>query len=324
MAAEHGRRAHRHCRWCRWLWPAFGIVVVVLLWRAMSGLDWSEVWRALRHRPASTLGWMTLGAFASHALFASFDVISQRYARHRLPAFRAWLTALVCYAFTLNLGAVVGSIGLRLRLYRKQGLETGQVSRVIVAAMAANWSGYLLLLALLPLWSRDNLLARLTGGFGTYAVAAVALALVFAYFVMAWRNPVIRFRGKRFRAPKPRLALWLALVGAANWVLMGGVLWLGFAGQVPFADALLTLLAGAIAGVVTHVPGGWGVLEFVAIALLSQHAQATELVAGVLAYRAVYYLLPLALALVNFALLERAPVPAARRLAARTAEAASG
>lgn len=308
MAAEHPKK-RRHCRICRLLWPAFGVVVVLLLWRAMSNLEWSEVWQAVRARSWSSLLLVAVGALASHALFASFDVISGRYARHRLPAFRAWLTALVCYAFTLNLGSIVGSIGLRLRLYRKQGLETGQISRVIVAAMAANWSGYALLLALLPLWSRDNLLAQLTGGFGSWAVAVCAAGLLVLYFVLSWNNPVIRFRGKRFRVPRPRLALLLGVVGSANWLLMGTLLWLAFDGVVPFQDALLTLLAGAIAGVLTHVPGGWGVLEFVAIALLSQHAPASQLVAGVLVYRAMYYLLPLVLASVNFVLLERSGAP---------------
>jgi glycosyltransferase 2 family protein len=314
MAADAARK-RRHCRVCRLLWPAFGVVVVVLLWRAMSALEWADVWQAVRARPWPTLLLIAAGALVSHGLFASFDVISGRYARHRLPPLRAWITALVCYAFTLNLGSIVGSIGLRLRLYRKQGLETGQISRVIVAAMAANWSGYALLLALLPLWSHDNLLARLTGGLGTWAVAAIASVLVLAYAVASWRNPVIRFRGRRFRVPQPRLALLLGAVGTVNWLLMGGLLWLAFGRTVPFGDALLALLAGAIAGVVTHVPGGWGVLEFVALGLLSQYAPAAELVAGVLVYRALYYLLPLTIAMVNFVLLERSGAPLRARRA---------
>lgn len=320
MAAERRRRGH--CRICRWFWPAFAVVVLVLLWRAMSTLDWDGVWQALGQRSPGRLALMAALALASHALFASFDVLSGRYARYRLPAIRAWFTALVCYAFTLNLGSVVGSIGLRLRLYRKQGLETGQVMRVIVAAIAANWTGYLLLLAVLPLWSHDNLLSRLTGGFGSWAAAGVASALLAAYFVAAWRNPVIAFRGRRFRAPRPRLALLLTAAGALNWLVMGGVLWLGFDGHVGFADALLTLLAGAIAGVVTHVPGGWGVLEFVALKLLAGQAPDTELVAGVLAYRAVYYLLPLGMALAGFIALERGGT-AAKRAAAASRPAAA-
>jgi glycosyltransferase 2 family protein len=315
MAAERTRK-RRHCRLCRLLWPAFGVVVVVLLWRAMSNLQWADVWQAVQTRSWPALLLIGAGALASHALFASFDVISGRYARHRLPAFRTWITALVCYAFTLNLGSIVGSIGLRLRLYRKQGLETGQISRVIAAAMAGNWSGYALLFALLPLWSQDNLLAQLTGGLGTWAVAGIAAVLLVAYAVASWRNPVIRFRGKRFRAPRPKLALLLGLIGTANWLLMGALLWLAFGGAVPFGDALLALLAGAIAGVLTHVPGGWGVLEFVAIGLLSQHAPAAQLVAGVLVYRALYYLVPLVLASVSFVWLERSGVPSSRQRAA--------
>ena len=60
----------------------------------------------------------------------------------------------------------------------------------------------------------------------------------------------------------------------------------------------------AVAGVITHVPAGLGVLEAVFVTMLSSRLPAAQLLAGLLAYRAVYYLLPLAVAAALFAHVE--------------------
>jgi len=96
----------------------------------------------------------------------------------------------------------------------------------------------------------------------------------------------------------PPLPLALAQVGVSmlNWLLMGAIVWLLLQQRVPYPNVLATLLVAAVAGVITHVPAGLGVLEAVFVALLSHRAPAAQLVAALLAYRAVYYLAPLALA----------------------------
>jgi uncharacterized membrane protein YbhN (UPF0104 family) len=59
-----------------------------------------------------------------------------------------------------------------------------------------------------------------------------------------------------------------------------------------------------VAGVITHVPAGLGVLEAVFVALLAHQLPQSRLLAALLAYRAIYYLLPLAIATVAYALTE--------------------
>jgi hypothetical protein len=59
---------------------------------------------------------------------------------------------------------------------------------------------------------------------------------------------------------------------------------------------LTVLLIGAIAGVMAHVPAGLGVFEFVFVALLSHVVSEERLIAALLGYRAIYYILPLAIA----------------------------
>jgi hypothetical protein len=63
-----------------------------------------------------------------------------------------------------------------------------------------------------------------------------------------------------------------------------------------------------VAGVATHVPAGLGVIEAVFVACLGSELGSTSVLAALLSYRAVYYLVPLALALLGYAVAE-ASVP---------------
>jgi uncharacterized membrane protein YbhN (UPF0104 family) len=89
-----------------------------------------------------------------------------------------------------------------------------------------------------------------------------------------------------------------------NWSLMGGVIWLLLQGQVGYPQVLAVLLVAAVAGVVTHVPAGLGVLEAVFVALLSHQVAQGKLLGALLAYRALYYLLPLLVATVAYLVTE--------------------
>jgi len=86
---------------------------------------------------------------------------------------------------------------------------------------------------------------------------------------------------------------------------MGGAMYLLLGQQVPYATTLGVLLAASIVGVVTPIPAGLGVLEAVYLALLSGTVRQGTLMGAVLAYRALYYLLPLAGGIGLYLLLER-------------------
>ncbi|MNJ68870.1 Inner membrane protein YbhN [compost metagenome] len=71
------------------------------------------------------------------------------------------------------------------------------------------------------------------------------------------------------------------------------------------------LMISSIAGVITHIPAGLGVLETVFITLLQGHYAKGTLLAALIAYRVLYFLLPLLVACVVYLLLERVASQAA-------------
>ena len=94
------------------------------------------------------------------------------------------------------------------------------------------------------------------------------------------------------------------MLAAANWSLMGTIVWVLLHGAVAWPLVLSTLLLAAVASALVHVPAGLGVIEAVFVAVLGPAGMAMagepELLAALLAYRAVYYLLPLLFAVVFY------------------------
>ena len=78
-----------------------------------------------------------------------------------------------------------------------------------------------------------------------------------------------------------------------------------FDAQVPYLTVLGVLFLGVAATIVVRVPAGIGPLDAVFLALLTRQLPHTEVIAALLAYRAVYYLVPLVLALPGYLLIER-------------------
>ena len=107
----------------------------------------------------------------------------------------------------------------------------------------------------------------------------------------------LTLRGHAFALPRWPVALWQMAASAGNWMLMGAALWATLQAQVSYPAALATVMLGAVAGLVLRVPAGLGVLEAVGVALLSSPSLGQDKVlAALLAYRALYYFVPLVLA----------------------------
>lgn len=299
--------------WPGWPWLrraapwALALLVLALVAYQARGIDWHAVVDAARQQPTEGLAIALALTVASHALFASYDLVGRHLVQHRVGAARTLRIAAIAYAFNLNFGSLVGALALKLRLYTRAGLDVGTVGRVIAASIATNWLGYLLLggtvLALAPPPLPATLVVppagvRLLGG----AMAAAGLGYL-AVCAFARRREIV-LRGHRFEWPDVRVALWQAAVSVANWALMGVIVWTLLQQALPYPTVLAVLLLAAVAGVVTHVPAGVGVLEAVFVACLGAQVPQATLLAALLAYRAVYYLVPLVVALAAYALAE--------------------
>ncbi len=310
-----------------WTWVRRGVLAVFLggvawlLWRQAHGIAWDQVWASVRAYPPATLATSAALALCSLLLYSGFDLLGRHYTGHRLPVRAVIGVTFISYVFNLNLGALVGGFAFRLRLYSRLGLQVGQVGRILGLSMVTNWLGYLLVagglfalhpLALPPAWQVG------TAGLQALGAGLFALGLLYLGLCLRGRPRRLRVRGHCVALPSGRLALLQAAMGSGNWLLIGGVLHALMPAGLDYVTVTSVLLLAAVAGVLTHVPAGLGVLETVFFTLLWQRAPRHELLAALLAYRLIYYLLPLALALVLYLLTELR----ARQLRGATARSA--
>ncbi|ABE41991.1 lysylphosphatidylglycerol synthase domain-containing protein [Polaromonas sp. JS666] len=309
------RRKSRHKftgkAWWPWLKRGASVVffalVIGLLVSQARHIEWHQVLTSLQRYPLTAAWGAVLLALTSFALYSTFDLLGRHYTDHTLPAPTVMLVTFISYAFNLNLGSLVGGVAFRFRLYSRLGLPTGVITRIMSLSMLSNWMGYLLLGGLIfslrppavPAdWGIDTAHLRLIG-FALLAGAAGYLGVcVFS------RQRVFWLRGHEIDLPSVRLAGLQLVMGATNWLVMSGIIFILLQHRIEFSAVVSVLLLAAIAGVITHIPGNLGVLEAVFVALLSHQMARHELLAALVAYRVIYYLMPLGIATVAYLIIE--------------------
>ncbi len=299
--ASAGRRQGHRVRHglLRALTLAFFAAVAAFGVRYALTVDWPGVGRAITAMPPSVLLQAAALAAASHALYSCFDLLGRHYTRHRLPVRQVMAVNFISYAFNLNMGSLVGGVAFRLRLYARLGLAPAVITRVMTLSMLTNWLGYFVLggavflAAPLPLpagWTLGTPGLQALGG------GMLALAAGWLWLCLRARRREFSVRGHEVVLPPARMAALQVVMSCANWALMGALVTVLLQGRLPYATVLAVLLVAAVAGVLTHVPAGLGVLEAVFVTLLAHRVPATQLLGALLVYRALYYLVPWGLA----------------------------
>ena len=296
-----------------WLWLKrgattlfFGLVAWLLISQARH-IDWQEVLTSLQAYPLKAAGIAVLLAAASFTLYSCFDLLGRRYTGHTLGTLTVMTVTFVSYVFNLNLGSLVGGVAFRYRLYSRLGLKTGLITRVMTLSMLTNWMGYLLLgglvFSIMPpalpdSWPLSTAHLRLIG------LVLVAIAAGYLLLCAFSRQRELIIRGHEIVLPSARLAALQLLMGASNWLIMSGIIFVLFQQRIEFPAVVSVLLLAAVAGVITHVPAGLGVLEAVFVALLSHKMPQAAILAALVAYRVVYYLAPLSIATMVYLVME--------------------
>lgn len=304
-----------HASSWRRAWPAirrvlgigFLALVAALLWIQLREVDWGEVRSSLASYSLPMLLFALVPAIGSHLLYGLFDQLGRLYTGHHLSPLRVAKIAFVSYAFNLNMGAVIGGAGFRYRLYSRYGLDAATITRVFALSVAANWIGYCAVagtvfalgaVELPPDWE--------VGSDGLRWIGALMVMAAAGYLAACGLSPRRSWtvRDHEIVLPRLRIALLQLAISIANWMLIGALIYLLLRQQVPYPTVLAVFLISAIAGVLAHVPAGLGVIELVFISLLGHVMPSSALIAALVAYRAVYYLVPLALALPVYMVLE--------------------
>ncbi|MGE0454963.1 MAG: bifunctional lysylphosphatidylglycerol flippase/synthetase MprF [Vicinamibacteria bacterium] len=288
----------------RWLPAAAGLALfaaaLFVLESELRRIRYDELTARLFELPPRNVLLALLATAVNYLVLAGYDLLAFAYIGKTLQRAKIVLTAFVAYAVANNVGfAMFSGAAVRYRFYSRWGVGAADLTRLFASYSVTFWLGLLVLgggsLALWPPPVTLGLPAE--GALRVVGLLLLLPAAAYAALPFLRRGPL---RVLRFELPVPSrsiVARQFAL-SILDWSLAAAVLLpLLPAGRVGPARLVQAFIAAQALGLLSHVPGGLGVFESALLLLLKPSLDARALLPALVVYRFVYYLLPLALAL---------------------------
>jgi glycosyltransferase 2 family protein len=288
------------------VWPIIGLGAVVvsswLLFRDLRGLSLASLKSALFSiSPARWL--LAIGSTSlAYAALAWYDQIAFLHLSRRISWRYVAVASFTAYALAHNIGAsVLSGAVVRYRAYSEKGLSGGEIGVLVAfcsftfALGAATVGGFCLLF-------HPELAGRFAGAplWLGQAIAAALIAAPTLYIVGALLHfPPLTMGPFQLVYPRPPIAARQLLAGPLELIGASGIIYFALpaAANPGFAIVLGVFVASFSIALVSHAPGGLGVLEFTFLQAMPDAPQA-NVVAALLVFRLLYLILPLMFALI--------------------------
>ncbi len=283
----------------------FGYLVHLVLYK----YNYQDIINGLQHITTTHLIFAAIFCLLNYFVLTLYDTLSISYLGRSLQYHRIALASFVSYTFSHNIGfAALSGGATRLRFYSRWNFTPTEVAQLLLFSALNFWLGLLILGALTAFISPDSFGEALH----LSSKEVILLGILLSLPVLTYLTALLRWQGtrnifgKEFRIPSRKLAIKSILVAIIDWLLAAIVLYslLPDQNQVSFLMLLTTFIAAQLAGVISNIPGGLGVFETVVVVSLGHIIPKPTLIAVLLIFRCVYYLVPFILGLLLFALYE--------------------
>jgi len=277
-------------------------IALVVLYRILRDIDPDELIDAIEATDWRTLFIAALFVAGGYLTLTFYDLFALRtIGRPDVPYRVAALSGFTSYAVGHNVGASVFSGGaVRYRIYSAYGLSVIDVTKICFIAGLTFWLGNATVLGLgvlfspqaaraldqLPLWSNRLL-------------AVAILAMLAAYVAWVWVKPrVIGREGWQVTLPGGPLTLLQIAIGIVDLACCAAAMYMLVPDEpnLGFVTVAVIFVAATLLGFASHAPGGLGVFDAAMLVALWQFDK-EDLLAGLLLFRLLYYVVPFALSL---------------------------
>ncbi len=278
------------------------VVAALVLYHILRDIDPDELVAAIKRTNWSTL--VIAGCFvaAGYLTLTFYDLFALRtIGRCELSYWTAALGGFTSYAVGHSVGASVFSGGaVRYRIYSGWGLSVIEVTKICFVAGLTFWLGNVTVLGLGILYTPeaaqaiDQLPLWLNRGF-----ALVLLALLAAYVTWVWVKPRVIGRDEwRLKLPGGPLTLLQIAIGIVDLACCAAAMYMLMPNEpnVGFVTVAVIFVAATLLGFASHAPGGLGVFDAAMLVALYQFNK-EDLLAGLLLFRLLYYVIPFVLSL---------------------------
>jgi uncharacterized membrane protein YbhN (UPF0104 family) len=278
-------------------------IAAAVLYRILQDINLDELVAALRATEARDIAIAGLLVAAGYFTLTFYDLFALRTIGRSDVSYRtAALAGFTSYSIGHNVGAsAFTGCAVRWRIYSHHGLNAIEVAKICFVAGLTFWLGNATVLGLgiayapqaaaaidqLPVWLNR-------------AAAIATLAVLAAYVAWVWIRPrVVGRDGWQLALPGGQLTLLQIVIGIvdlgccalAMYMLVPDEPFLGF------VMVAVIFVSATLLGFASHSPGGLGVFDAAMLVALWQFDK-EELLAGLLLFRLLYYIIPFAIALV--------------------------
>ena len=284
-------------------------IAAVVLYRKLHNISISKVLTAMATVEYRDVALAALYVAAGYFTLTFYDLFALRtIGRKDVPYRVAALAGFTSYSIGHNVGASVFTGGaVRYRIYSGWGLDAVEVAKLCFIAGLTFWLGNLTVLGfgfayhpqaaseidLLPPWA-------------SRALGIAALTALTAYVVWVWQTPrVIGRQNWEVRLPSGPLTLLQIVIGIIDLTFCALAMYMLVPSEPPiiFIDVAVIFITATLLGFASHSPGGLGVFDAAMLIALWQY-DAEDLLAGLLIFRLLYYIMPFALALITLGIRE--------------------
>ncbi len=277
-------------------------VAVVVLYHILRDIDPDALVDALEATDWRTLIFAGLFVAGGYLTLTFYDLFALRtIGRTEVPYRIAALTGFSSYAVGHNVGASVFSGGaVRYRIYSTWGLSVIEVTKICFVAGLTFWLGNATVLGLGILWAPQA--ARALDQMPLWCnriLALVILTMLCAYVAWVWVKPrVIGRDGWQVTLPGGPLTLLQIAIGILDLSCCAAAMYMLVPDEpnLGFVTVAVIFVAATLLGFASHAPGGLGVFDAAMMVALWQFDK-EDLLAGLLLFRLLYYIIPFVLSL---------------------------
>jgi glycosyltransferase 2 family protein len=279
------------------------------LYELLRGIEFDKVLAAIAGQSVQKL--IIAGAFvtAAYVALTFYDLFALHIiGRRNVPYSVAALASFTSSTIGHNLGAAILTGGLiRLRIYSVWGLTVSDIAKIAVLTGITFWLGNAFLLGMTASYipeaatAIDHLPSWLNRAMGLAGLLGIGCYLL-------WLAPSPRAVGRsgwRIVLPNFRFTLLQIGIGALDLTLVTLAMYVLLPPLPPveLPSVMVVFLAATLLGTVSHAPAGLGVIEATVMVGLPQYPR-EALLAALLTFRALYFLLPLFLATLSLGIRE--------------------
>jgi len=300
-------------RYKHYFWPTVGVLAVIfcgwLLYKELRGLTWESLWDSFAAIPATHWALAVIATLVAYVALAEYDRIALIHLGRKIDWMFVMIASFTTYSLSHNIGASLlsGTI-IRFRAYGSRGLGAGEIA-VLVGLTSFTFLLGAATLGGVSMVLRPEILQRYFDVPEWMAIAVGALLLAVVGFYLA--GSLFHFKPLTIGSfhlyyPRPKVVIRQLIVGPLELLAAAAIIYfcLPAEGNPGFITVVGVFIASFSMAIVSHAPGGLGVLEYVFLTGLEDMNQA-QVLAALIIFRLLYLLLPFAAALVIVLVFER-------------------